>query len=97
MYTIVHVKHHNLFQLVGPISHRCGSVEFIYEGVHAHDVAQILDSEGIAVRSGHHCTMPLHTHMKWGATTRISFNVYSSTQDIDRLVEALSKVDAIFT
>jgi len=97
MYAIEQLQHNSRVKLVGPRTHRCGSVAFVYEGVHAHDVAQILDSEGIAVRSGHHCTMPLHTHMKWGATTRISFNVYSSTQDIDRLVEALSKVDAIFT
>lgn len=75
---------------------RCGSVAFVYEGVHAHDVAQVLDSEGVAVRSGHHCTMPLHTHFKWVATTRASFNVYTTKEDIDVLVKALGKVKEVF-
>lgn len=75
---------------------RVGSVAFTYEGVHAHDVAQILDSEGIAARSGHHCTMPLHEKFGWAGTVRISFQVYNSETDIDAVCEALQKVDAIF-
>lgn len=75
---------------------RIGSVAFIYDGVHPHDVAQVLDSEGIAVRSGHHCTMPLHTKFNWAGTTRISFQVYNSKEDIDVLVKALQKVKKIF-
>lgn len=75
---------------------RVGSVAFLYEGVHPHDVAQILDSEGIAVRSGHHCTMPLHTKFDWPGTVRVSFQVYNSTDDIDLLIEALRKVKKVF-
>jgi cysteine desulfurase/selenocysteine lyase len=75
---------------------RCGSVAFTYEGVHAHDVAQILDSEGIAVRSGHHCTMPLHHKLKTIASTRASFNVYTTKNDINALVKALQKVKVVF-
>ncbi len=84
--------------IAGPIdpAKRCGSVAFVYQGVHSHDVAQILDSEGIAVRSGHHCTMPLHTKMGWAATTRLSFNVYNTREDIDACVQALNKVDTVF-
>lgn len=74
---------------------RVGSVSFLYEGVHAHDVAQVLDSQGVAVRSGHHCTMPLHTSQNWVATTRASFQVYNSKEDIDSLVKALGKVKEI--
>ena len=74
---------------------RIGSVSFLYEGVHAHDVAQVLDSQGVAVRSGHHCTMPLHTSQNWVATTRASFQVYNSKEDIDILVQALRKVKEI--
>lgn len=74
---------------------RVGSVSFLYKGVHAHDVAQVLDSQGIAVRSGHHCTMPLHTAQNWIATTRASFSVYNSKKDIDLLVEALKKVEEV--
>jgi cysteine desulfurase/selenocysteine lyase len=85
-------------ELVGSLSptERVGSVAFVYPGVHAHDVGQVLDSEGIAVRSGHHCTMPLHTKFGWPATTRISFNVYTSRSDIDALMIALHKVKQVF-
>lgn len=84
--------------IVGPLSstNRIGSVAFLYNGVHAHDVAQILDSQGIAVRSGHHCTMPLHTHFGWQATTRASFQVYNTKEDIDGLIVGLAKVREVF-
>jgi len=82
--------------VVGPRSSRVGSVAFLYNKVHAHDVAQILDSQGIAVRSGHHCTMPLHTKFSWPATVRASFNVYNTTEDIDALVLGLEKVKKVF-
>lgn len=80
----------------GPKTNRCGSVAFVYKGVHSHDIAQILDSEGVAVRSGHHCTMPLHTKMGWAATTRLSFNVYTTKEDVDQLILALAKVKEVF-
>ena len=82
--------------IVGQSLDRLGSVAFLYQTIHAHDVTQILDSEGIAVRSGHHCTMPLHTHFKWQATTRISFSVYSSKNDIDVLMKGLEKIRQVF-
>ncbi len=75
---------------------RLGSVAFIHQTAHAHDVAQILDSEGVAVRSGHHCTMPLHSHFSWQATTRASFSVYTSKNDIDALVAGLAKINQVF-
>lgn len=75
---------------------RSGSVSFTYTQVHAHDVATILDSEGVAVRSGQHCTMPLHDKLGVAASIRASFNVYNTHEDIDRLVLALAKVKEIF-
>jgi cysteine desulfurase/selenocysteine lyase len=75
---------------------RSGCVSFEYKGVHAHDVATILDSEGVAVRSGHHCTMPLHKSLGLSASIRASFNVYTTTRDIDSLVKALGKVKQVF-
>lgn len=75
---------------------RSGSVSFEYQGVHAHDVATILDSEGVAVRSGHHCTMPLHNHLGVMASIRASFNVYTTKEDIDALITALAKVKEVF-
>lgn len=74
---------------------RLGSVAWLYKGVHAHDVAQILDRSGIAVRSGHHCAMPLHSAHEWQATTRASFAVYNTREEIDRLIEALEEVKKI--
>lgn len=91
----------NAIRLVGPVPtadllSRVGSVAWVYEGVHAHDVAQILDRSGVAVRSGHHCTMPLHESQNWIATTRASFGVYNTREDIDRLVNGLQQVQQIF-
>ncbi len=90
-------------KLIGPVVanagaplDRCGSVAFTYTGVHAHDVAQILDSEGVAVRSGHHCTMPLHELCHWQATVRASFAVYTTRSDIDALCAALHTVAKVF-
>ncbi|TXH00464.1 MAG: SufS family cysteine desulfurase [Candidatus Moraniibacteriota bacterium] len=89
------VKH---LKLLGTMDHenRSGSVSFEYPGVHAHDVATILDSEGVAVRSGHHCTMVLHKAMGIAASVRASFNVYTTHDDIDALALALSKVNKVF-
>lgn len=82
--------------VIGPEpANRMGSVSFLYQGVHAHDVAQVLDSQGLAVRSGHHCTMPLHTAQNWIATTRASFQVYNTKEDIDKLCDALEMVKKI--
>ncbi len=75
---------------------RVGSVSFLYQGVHPHDVAQVLDSEGVAVRSGHHCCMPLHTKFGWPGSVRASFSVYSTKSDVDRLLLALDKVKKVF-
>jgi len=75
---------------------RSGSVSFEYQGVHAHDVATVLDTEGVAVRSGHHCTMPLHNRLGVAASIRASFNVYTTKEDIDALVRVLAKVKEVF-
>lgn len=77
---------------------RIGVVSFTLDGVHAHDVAQVLDQEGIAVRSGHHCAMILHTEvLKVPATVRASLYLYNNFTDVDRLVKALKKCKQYFT
>jgi cysteine desulfurase / selenocysteine lyase len=77
----------------GPVpERRAGIVSFNVEGVHPHDVAQVLDWEGVAVRAGHHCTQPLMTKLGVAATTRASFYLYTIPEEIDRLVEGLHKV-----
>ncbi|NCN87476.1 MAG: SufS family cysteine desulfurase [Candidatus Pacebacteria bacterium] len=97
-YALDELKKIEEIEIVGPLNakHRLGSITFIYKGVHAHDVAQILDSENVAVRSGHHCTMPLHLENKWIATVRASFSVYNDKTDIDKLIKAIKKIKKIF-
>jgi cysteine desulfurase/selenocysteine lyase len=75
-----------------PVDRRAGIVSFDVEGIHPHDVAQILDWEGVAVRAGHHCTQPLMARLGVSATTRASFYLYTIPEEIDRLVEGLHKV-----
>jgi cysteine desulfurase/selenocysteine lyase len=75
-----------------PVERRAGIVSFDVAGIHPHDVAQILDWEGVAVRAGHHCTQPLMSRLGVAATTRASFYLYSIPEEIDRLVEGLHKV-----
>jgi len=85
-------------ELYGPLDPdlRGGVVPFNLPGIHPHDVAQVLDRYGIAVRAGHHCTMPLHERLDLAATARASFNVYTTREDIDRLVEGLRAVQKVF-
>jgi cysteine desulfurase / selenocysteine lyase len=85
-------------QLYGPMDPhlRGGVVPFNLPGIHPHDVAQVLDRFGIAVRAGHHCTMPLHERLDLAATARASFNVYTTRDDIDRLAVGLNEVLGIF-
>jgi len=84
--------------LYGPAAElRGGVVSFNLEGVHPHDVAQVLDRFGIAVRAGHHCTMPLHERLDLAATARASFQVYTSKADIDALASGLREVQRLFS
>ena len=75
-----------------PVERRAGIVSFEVAGIHPHDVAQILDWEGVAVRAGHHCTQPLMARLGVAATTRASFYLYSTAAEVDRLVAGLVKV-----
>lgn len=85
-------------QVYGPgdVAHRGGAVSFTLADVHPHDIATILDQQGIAVRAGHHCTRPLHKLMNVPATARASFYLYSITEEVDRLVDALHEARRIF-
>jgi cysteine desulfurase/selenocysteine lyase len=79
-----------------PPGRRAGIVSFNVEGVHPHDVAQILDSEGVAVRASHHCTQPLMRRLGVTATVRASFYLYSVPEEIDRLLVGLHRVREVF-
>jgi cysteine desulfurase/selenocysteine lyase len=78
-----------------PAERRAGIVSFNVEGIHPHDVAQVLDSEGVAIRAGHHCCQPLMARLGVAATNRASFYLYTLPDEIDRLVEGLHKARKI--
>jgi cysteine desulfurase/selenocysteine lyase len=84
--------------LYGPSASQKGGVAaFTLKGIHPHDIAQILDWDGIAVRVGNHCAMPLHTCFSISATARASFYLYNTFAEIDRLIEGLYKAKSIFS
>ena len=75
---------------------RGGAISFTLDSVHPHDIAQLLDSRGVAVRAGHHCAKPAHLRFGVQATTRASFYLYTTTQEVDALVEALHHTKKYF-
>jgi cysteine desulfurase/selenocysteine lyase len=75
---------------------RGGVVSFTIDGVHPHDVGQVLDQYGIAVRTGHHCAWPLMKKLNLVGTTRASFHVYNDEQDVIDLIKAVKKVKEYF-
>ncbi len=84
-------------RVLGPAAEKKGGVAaFTLEGVHPHDVAQILDHYGVAVRAGHHCAQPLHEKFGITATTRASFYIYSVKEEVDKLVTGIYQVKKIF-
>lgn len=83
-------------RLLGPMDRRVSTVAVDVEGVHAHDVGQFLDADGIAVRVGHHCAMPLHSRLGVRASTRASAYVYSTVDECERFLDSLSRVRAYF-
>lgn len=84
--------------ILGPdLEHRGGVVAFTVDGLHPHDVAQVLDGVGIAVRAGHHCAMPLHDRFHIPASTRASFYLYNTESEIDALASGILKVIKLFS
>ncbi|WP_024449339.1 cysteine desulfurase [Mycolicibacterium iranicum] len=85
-------------RIIGPTSmqHRGSPVSFVVDGVHAHDVGQVLDDDGVAVRVGHHCAWPLHRRFGIAATARASFAVYNTLDEVDRLVAGVRRAVEFF-
>lgn len=79
-----------------PASQKAGVAAFTLKGVHAHDISELLDKDGIAIRAGRHCAMPLHDTLKVSATARASFYLYTTTQEVDKLVNSLHRIRSIF-
>lgn len=85
-------------RILGPLDavQRVGTVSFEVDGVHPHDVGQFLDAQGIAIRTGHHCAQPIHRHFGVFASNRASAGVYTSVDDVDRLIDAVAQIRPYF-
>jgi cysteine desulfurase/selenocysteine lyase len=75
---------------------RGSAISFLFDGIHAHDISQVLDEDGVCVRAGHHCAKPLMRVLGVPATSRASFAIYNTFEDVDALVEALHKAKTFF-
>ena len=85
-------------RIIGPTDPelRRSPVAFVVDGVHAHDVGQVLDDDGVAVRVGHHCAAPLHRRFGLAATVRASFAVYNTAEEVDRLIAGVRRAIGFF-
>ena len=84
------------FKVVGTAANKVPVISLLHDTIHAHDIGTILDSQGIALRSGHHCAMPVMDFYGVAATARISLSFYNTEEEVDRVIGALSHVNAIF-
>jgi cysteine desulfurase/selenocysteine lyase len=83
-------------RVIGTAKDKAGVLSFVMEGVHPHDIGTILDQEGIAIRTGHHCAQPVMERFGVDATARASFGLYNTKQEIDALVRGIHKVREVF-
>jgi cysteine desulfurase / selenocysteine lyase len=83
--------------IVGTAAHKASVVSFVLEGIHPHDIGTILDMEGVAVRTGHHCAMPVMDFFGIPATARASMAFYNTFDEIDRLVAGLERARQMFS
>ncbi len=83
-------------RIIGTAAHKLGVLSFVMESAHPHDIGTIVDAEGVAIRTGHHCTQPLMERFGIAATARASFGLYNNEADIDALIKALHKVKELF-
>ncbi len=95
-YATERLSHIRGLRVIGNAKHKAAVISFVLDGVHPHDVGTVLDREGIAVRTGHHCAQPVMERYGIPATTRASFALYNTREEIDRLVRAIEKVKEMF-
>ena len=84
-------------RILGEANHKASVLSFLLDGIHPHDIGTILDQEGIAVRTGHHCAQPVMDRFGVAATARASLALYNTREDIDRLVQGLATVREVFS
>ena len=95
-YGLQELKKNNSVKIIGDPKNRGSIISFTIKGIHPHDIATILDEDGVAIRAGHHCCQILHEKMGVNATARVSLGVYNSKEDIDALSKAIKKCNKIF-
>ena len=91
------VKEISGLKIIGSAKKKCSVLSFVFDNIHPHDIGTFLDFEGIAVRTGHHCTQPIMDRYNIPATTRASFAFYNTKEEIDALIKALKKVSEVFS
>ena len=96
-YGIDILRKNNSVNIIGNPKEKGGVISFTIEGIHPHDIATILDEDGVAIRAGHHCCQILHDKLNLSATARASLGVYNTKSDIDKLNESLNKCKKIFS
>ena len=84
-------------RIIGTTKHKVGVISFVFDDIHPHDVGTVLDHEGIAIRAGHHCAMPLMARFKVPAMLRISFGLYNTEQEVDAVALALNQAVKLFS
>ena len=90
------LRKNNAVKLVGNPKNKGAVLTFTIEGIHPHDIATILDEDGVAIRAGHHCCQILHETLGMAATARASLGIYNTKEDIDRLNSSINKCKKIF-
>ena len=95
-YALEQLKKNNSVNIIGNPKNKAGVISFTIKGVHPHDIATILDEDGVAIRAGHHCCQVLHEKLKLTATARASFGVYNTKEDVDILCQAIENCRKIF-
>ena len=85
-------------RILGPVNEKgkVGTVAFTHDKIHPHDLASVMNEHSVAMRSGHHCAMPLHQTLGMAASSRVSFYVYNTAEEIERFEEALEDAERIF-
>jgi cysteine desulfurase/selenocysteine lyase len=96
-YATSKLKKINEIKIIGEAKEKAGVISFVIDGIHPHDIGTIMDSHGIAVRAGHHCTQPVMDFYNIPATARASFAIYNDKNDIDKLIEAIRKCIEVFS
>ena len=95
-YALEKLRTINSVEIIGNPKNKAGVISFTIKGIHPHDIATILDEDGVAIRAGHHCCQILHQKLNLSATARASFGIYNTKEDIDILCKAIDNCRKVF-